>query len=150
MIVKSYHYHWNDRELKPTRRKIEPRNAVKSKTYSIFKLQSVNFFRRIIGRGLLLLETINLILETQNCKNTKIGWHHWNPCEKIPQNSCTSWYNLGHNNYVRLEMDFCPLCPGAKCKKQKKGRKMRKKWLKIPHYTLFIFHIKHPFSRILR
>ncbi len=89
-------------------------HRVKSKTYSVFKLLSVNFFQRIIGKGLLLPKTINLILETQNCKNTKIGWHRWNLREKIPQNSCTSWYNLWHNNYVQLEMDFCPLCGGVR------------------------------------
>ncbi len=73
VIAKSYHYHWNDRELKPAVEKIEPLNALKSKTYSIFKLLSVNFFQRIIGRGLFLLKTINLIfLRLKSAKTQKL------------------------------------------------------------------------------
>ncbi len=36
----------------------------------------------------------------------------------------------------------------VKCKQRKKGRKRRKKWHKIPRYTLFVFCILRPFLRI--
>ncbi len=53
--------------------------------------------------------------------------------------------------YTMKSFDFSRECHSwYEMRKAKKGKRMRKKWREIPHYTLFVFHISWMFSRISR
>ncbi len=57
------------------------------------------------------------------------------PQKNKPRNPLSFYVNASH---------------GAKCEKQKKGRKVQKKWGEIARCTLFVFRSLCPFSYVLR